>query len=109
MSHKTKTYRAYWIGRDRWGLLNREDDITVDTRPFYECRTDELEPDSYEIQRREYGDVVEVWKTRDGAKLRDHLTQLPPEDDHPRPFHSRTSQAVTTRTGLLTVSPFLLT
>ena len=76
MSHKTKTYRAYWIGRDRWGLLNQEDDITVDTRPFYECRTDELEPDSYAVERWEWGKVAEAWKTRDGAKLRDHLTQL---------------------------------
>lgn len=76
MSHKTKTYMAYWIGRDRWGLYNRPDDATVDARPFYEARTDELEPDSYEVQRLEYGNVVEFWKTRDGAKLRDHLTQL---------------------------------
>lgn len=76
MSHKTKTYKAYWIGREAWGLFIQNGDDTIACRPFYEARTDELEPDSYAIERREWGKVVESWKTRDGAKLREHLTQL---------------------------------
>lgn len=69
---KTKTYMAYWLGgTDCWGLYDAGDADGV-----FMVHTDELEPDSYAVERREYGKVVESWKTRDGKKLRDHLTQL---------------------------------
>ena len=66
-----KTYIAYWLGDDRWGLHHRADENAI-----YDVHTDQLEPDSYAVERREYGKVVESWKTRDGEKLRDHLTKL---------------------------------
>ena len=71
MSHKIKTFRAYWLGGDLWGLYD-----TACSDADLRVRTEDLEPDSYAVERWEWGKIAEAWKTRDGEKLRDHLTQL---------------------------------